>query len=260
MKTISQKSNTFFIAIITIFLLTSCASREKVAYFSETGVGNATKEIGSYTPTLSADDLLEISVAALDMQAVGAFNGVGIDGDVTASVKKTYLIDQTGHIEFPIVGNVKLVGLTRLEATELLKEKIQVYVKDPIVNIKIVNFKITVLGEVKNPGTFQIENERITLLEALGLAGDMTIFGERENVLVIRERDGKKTYTRVDLTTDQVFKSSVYYLSQNDVVYVEPNGDRINQSKSNLTQIVLPVIAIILSAGTLTVLTINNSK
>lgn len=255
----NQNFNYVIIAFLSLLLMSSCASREEIAYFSETGLSKASKEIGSYTPTLSADDLLEISVAALDMQAVGPFNGIGIDGDIAASVKKTYLIDQNGNIEFPIVGDVKLAGLTRLEAIDILKEKIEAYVKDPIVSVKIVNFKITVLGEVAHPGTFKIDHERVTILEALGLAGDMTIFGERQNVLVIREKDGKKTYTRIDLTTDEIFNSDVYYLSQNDVVYVEPNGDRMNQSKSNLSQIALPIIAIILSAGTLAILIIREN-
>lgn len=255
----NQNVTFFFVTLFAVVLLSSCASRTDIAYFSETGVSNATKQLGNYTPTLSADDLLEISVAALDMQAVGPFNGIGIDGDIAASVKKTYLIDQNGVIEFPIVGDVKLAGLTRLEATDVLKKKIEAYVNDPIINIKIVNFKITVLGEVAHPGTFKIDHERVTILEALGLAGDMTIFGMRQNVLVIREADGKKTYTRIDLTTDEVFKSSVYYLSQNDVVYVEPNGDRMNQSKSNMSQIALPIIAIILSAGTLAILIIREN-
>jgi len=255
----NQNFNLFFTLLISVLLLSSCASRQDIAYFSETGISNATKELGQYEPTLSADDLLEISVAALDMQSVGPFNGTGIDGDVAASVKKTYLINQNGEIEFPIVGGVKLAGLTRLEATGILKEKIEAYVKDPIVSVKIVNFKITVLGEVARPGTFKIDHERATILEALGLAGDMTIYGERQNVLVIREKDGKKTYTRIDLTTDEVFKSPVYYLSQNDVIYIEPNADRMNQSKSNLTQIALPIIAILLSAGTLAILIIREN-
>ena len=256
----NQKLTYFLASLVAVLFLTSCASRTDIAYFSETGVSNATKELGDYAPTLSADDLLEISVAAIDMKAVGLFNGIGIDGDVTASVKKTYLVNQKGIIEFPIVGDVKVAGLTRLEATDVLKEKIEVYVKDPIVSLKIINFKITILGEVARPGTFKIDNERVTILEALGLAGDMTIFGERKNVLVIREKDGKKIYTRIDLTTDEVFKSPVYYLLQNDVVYIEPNGDRMNQSKSNLTQIALPIIAILLSAGTLAILIVRENN
>lgn len=245
-----QNFNYIFIPMLLVFFLTSCATREDIAYFSVTGVDNATKELGSYSPTLLPDDIVEITVVALDMQAVGPFNGTGISGDVSGSVKKQYLIDELGNVEFPIIGNVKMSGLTRLEAIELLEEKIKVYVNNPIVSLKIANFKVTVIGEVGNPGTFQIDNERITILEALGLAGDMTIYGQRKNVLVIREKDGKKTYTRVDLTTDEVFDSPIYYLSQNDVIYVEPNASRMNQSKANLRGIVLPIVALLISAAT----------
>ncbi len=247
----NQKQNSFIIvAILSLLFLTSCASRDDIVYFESATNNQVLTQLNSYTPIIAPDDLLEISVAALDMQAAGPFNAVGISGNVSPSAKKAYLIDQQGSIDFPVIGSIKLGGLTRLEATELLKEKITVYINNPIVNIKIVNFKVTVLGEVNNPGTFQIENERITILEALGLAGDMTIFGERKNVLVISEEDGKRKYTRVDLTTGEVFKSPVYYLSQNDVIYIEPNTNRINQSKSNFGSIVLPITALLISAMT----------
>lgn len=245
-----QNFNYFFISMFLGLLFSSCASREEIAYFSNMDVNKPSNTINSYSPTLLPDDIVEITVVALDMQAVGPFNGTGISGDVSGSVKKKYLIDELGNVEFPIIGNVKMSGLTRLEAIELLEEKIKVYVNNPIVSLKIVNFKVTVLGEVSKPGTFQIDNERITILEALGLASDMTIYGERKNVLVIREKDGKKTYTRVDLTTDEIFDSPIYYLAQNDVVYVEPNASRMNQSKANLRGIVLPIVAILISAAT----------
>ena len=116
---------------------------------------------------------------------------------------------------------------------------------------KLKNFRVTVLGEVARPGVYQVNNERITLLEALGLAGDMTIFGERKNILVIREKDGKKSYTRIDLTSDEIFKSPVYYLSQNDVVYIEPNKTKVKQSKTSSMGVVLSVVGILLSATTL---------
>jgi len=239
------------IVIFAMLLISSCASREDVAYFSKMDEQKRSNKAKNYAPVLNNDDKLEIYVIALDMKAVGPFNGVGISGEGASTIEKpVYLIDQLGNVEFPIIGSVHLAGLSRLEAVDLLEEKISVYVKDPIVSIRIVNFKVTVLGEVNKPGTFKIEEERITILEALGLAGDMTIYGERKNVLIIREADGKKTYTRVDLTSDEIFDSPIYYLSQNDVVYIEPNASRMNQSKANLRGIVLPVIAILISAAT----------
>lgn len=247
-----------FLPVLCLFLF-SCANRKEMAYFSEMDRSKSTQQVQNYEPKLMPDDRIEVFVAALDMQAVAAFNGVSIAGEGSVGANKTYLIDKNGFIEFPIVGNVKLAGMTRLEATELLKEKIGVYVKEPIVNLKIVNFKVTVLGEVNNPGTFQIDNERITLLEALGLAGDIGIQGVRENVLIIREDDGKRKYITVDLTTDEVFNSPAYYLTQNDVVYVEPNKSRINQSKSNMSTIILPLTAVLLSAVTTVVIVLDRN-
>ena len=140
------------------------------------------------------------------------------------------MVDANGNIDFPVLGTLKLAGLNRIEATAKIKELLNEYIKDPIVNIRIINFKVTILVEVNRPGSYTIPNERITVLEALGLAGDMTIQAERRNVLVIREENGKKTYNRIDLTSETVFNSSIYYLTQNDVIYVEPNNSRVKSS------------------------------
>ena len=128
------------------------------------------------------------------------------------------------------------------------------YIKNPIVNIRTVNFKVTVLGEVNRPGSFTIPNDRITILEALGLAGDMTIQAERRNVLVIREENGKKTYNRVNMTSEEVFNSPVYYLTQNDVIYVEPNNSRVKSSTvgPNVTA-TLGVISTLVTAAALVI-------
>ena len=118
---------------------------------------------------------------------------------------QSYLIDVNGNIEFPVLGSMKIQGLTRVEATEMLKEKLSEYIKDPIVNIRLINFTITVLGEVNTPGTFTVQNERISLNDALGLAGDLTIYGKRDNVLLIREIDGQKRYAKFDLKLCKCF-------------------------------------------------------
>jgi polysaccharide export outer membrane protein len=132
-----------------------------------------------------------------------------------------------------VLGTIKVEGLTRQDLTYLLVEKIKTMATDPIVNIRLANFTITILGEVSRPGTFTIQDERITILEALGLASDLTIFGERKNLLVIREIDGKKKFAHVDLTSINTVNSPVYYLQQNDVIYVEPNKARIRSSSFN---------------------------
>jgi polysaccharide export outer membrane protein len=142
------------------------------------------------------------------------------------------------------LGTIKIGDLSRKEATDMLKEKISEYVTDPIVNIRLVNFTVTVLGEVNRPGAYTIQDERISISEALGLAGDLTIYGKRDNVFLIREVNGLKKYAKYDLTSINVVNSPVYYLTQNDVIYVEPNNTRVRQSVYNQSNgIIISAIA-----------------
>ncbi len=143
---------------------------------------------------------------------------------------QTYLIDSEGYIVFPVLGKIKLAGLTTSQATEVLTEAIKPQVADASVNLRLMNFKVTVQGEVARPGTFTIESERVTLLQALSMAGDIALYGKRDNILIIREVDGKRTYNRVDITKPDFMDSEFYYLAPNDVIYVEPNKIRINSS------------------------------
>ena len=143
---------------------------------------------------------------------------------------KTYLVDINGEIDFPVIGKIKLDGLTRTQAVKLIEQKVSEYIIEPSVNLRILNFKFSVLGEVNKPGTYKIDSERITLLEALSQAGDLTIYGKRNNILLIREINGKKEYNRVDITKADFINSSNYYLIQNDVILVQPNNTRINSS------------------------------
>src|SRR5690606_36854273 len=143
---------------------------------------------------------------------------------------QNYLVDAEGYIEYPVLGKVKLGGMTRPQAISHMKGLLAEYIVSPGVTLQITNFKVTVLSEVSNPGSFTLPHERITILEAIGLAGDLTLYGVRKNVLVIREADGEKSFHRVDLTSDEVFNSPVYMLIQNDLVYVEPNTARSTTS------------------------------
>lgn len=240
-----------FILITTLFL-SSCASRQDLVYFQD-----ADKEIElsvKYVLTYKPDDLITISVSALDMDAVRPFNLYvaafrGTANGITSTPSlQTYLIDATGNIDFPVIGTVPIGGLSRKEATRLVTDKLHPYIKDPIVNIRITNFKISVLGEVNAPGTFNIPNERVTLPEALGLARDLKIQGRRANILIIREVDGKITKNYIDLRTNALFSSPFYYLQQNDVVYIEPNNSRIKESRVNPnTGIFLSSVSILIS-------------
>ncbi|MBC9798136.1 polysaccharide biosynthesis/export family protein [Sinomicrobium sp. FJxs] len=234
--------------------MTSCASRKNIVYFQDIEDIDKLASKVIYDPVLQPDDLLTITVSAVNRETVELFNlpvvaFMGADGVAAGRTQyQTYLVDNEGNIEFPVIGTVQLGGLTRKEAINLLRGKISHYVKDPIVNIRIMNYKVTVLGEVARPGSYTIPNERITIPEALGLAGDLTVYGKRDNILVIRDKNGQKTYTRVDLTKKDMLESPYYYLQQNDVIYVEPNGAQVQASAYNRNaSVIVSVASIIIS-------------
>ncbi|NAS30179.1 polysaccharide export protein [Flavobacteriaceae bacterium R38] len=226
------KKRIVFLSIITL-LIVSCTSKKEIVYFQNAKDFETVVNTDTFTPKFKINDILSITISAFDLEAVRPFNLVRETGGTGGTREIDYLIDKDGYIDYPILGKIKLLGLTIEEAKALFKEKLKEYLKDPIVNIRIQNFRISVLGEVNNPGTYQISGERITILEALGLASDLTIKGRRDNVMVIRDFDGTKTYTRIDLTTKESLNSPVYYLTQNDIVYVEPNKSAISASKSD---------------------------
>lgn len=227
-------------ALFLIALLSSCASRQEIVYFQDEPVSSELTMTNNYEIKFKPADMLTIDISAQDPEAVMPFlltpvaQNVGSSLDLNRNLRvQTYLIDVNGNIEFPVLGTLKVQGLSRVEATEMLKNKLSEYIKDPIVNVRLINFTVTVLGEVKSPGTFTVQNERISLSDALGLAGDLTIYGKRDNVLLIREVNGQKRYAKFDLNSVNVLNSPNYYLTQNDVIYVEPNNARVRQSSYN---------------------------
>ena len=210
----------FFVAIF----ISSCATKKDVAYFQNAKSFETVVDTDTFTPKFKVDDNVSIFISTYDLEAARPFNLVRQIGSAGGEIVN-YLVDIDGNIDFPVLGKIKLLGLTIEEAKTLLKEKLsEGYLKDPVVNIRILNFKVSVLGQVRMPGTYTITGERVTILQAIALAGDLTIKGRRDNVLIIRDFKGTKTYTRIDLTNKEVFNSPVYYLTQNDVVYVEPNN------------------------------------
>jgi polysaccharide export outer membrane protein len=231
MKSYCFKLLVFFVA--SLFLV-SCASKKDVLYLQNIDQINSNQGSLSYEPKLQNDDLLSIIVAADQPELTVPFNLPQIQGNYQINQNqdgiKTYLIDIDGNIVFPVIGKVKLAGLTRSQAVRMLEEKIKEYITNPSVNLRILNYKFSVIGEVNRPGTFKIESERVTLLEALSQAGDLTIYGNRSNILIIREVGGKKEYNRVDITKADFINSPFYYLVQNDVVVVEPNKTKVNSS------------------------------
>lgn len=220
----------FIILILAAFFVTSCVPRERIVYF-QGDLESLEKLADEYAARIQPDDLLSITVFGRDMEATRIFNQESNVGVSSGESRQSYLVDEEGNIEFPVLGKIKLGGLTRSEAILYMKGLLSRDIIDPGVSITITNYRITVLGEVGSPGTFSLENEKVTILEALGMAGDLTINGVRENVLVIREEGGQRNFHRVNLTTEEIFNSPVYYLSQNDVVYVEPNKNKINSAR-----------------------------
>ena len=247
---------------MTLLTLSSCKLREKLVYLqaSESDSLSVIGQNMNYVPTLRTDDLLLIQVGGQDQEALAPFQFYSTSGIQGANAQNTqvlatitFLIDQEGNINFPVLGFVHLAGLTRLEATVKLQELLAVYVDAPTVNIQLKNFKISVLGQVKSPGTYILSSERTTLLEGIAMAGDLDISAVRKNVLVVREHAGKRTEFRVDLTSKELYKSPAFYLCQNDVIYVEPNaGARFQgQNLQNYTQVLTPLISIFLSLYTI---------
>ncbi|MBS7786416.1 polysaccharide biosynthesis/export family protein [Flavobacterium sp. CYK-55] len=246
-------SKTYLLSILSLFfLLSSCATRKDIVYMQNIEQKDAYDSAKKYEVKLQPDDLVNIIVSAENPEITMPFNLPQIQGNYDLNDKQTaiksYLVDNDGFIEYPVIGKVKLGGLYRSEAIALIRQKVSEYIKNPSINLRILNYKISVLGEVVHPGTYSIQSERITLLEALSLAGDLTIYGKRNNVLVIHEEDGKKTYRRYDLTQAEMLDSQNYYLAQNDVVFVEPNKTRVkNSSVGQNTALMLSGLTVILS-------------
>jgi polysaccharide export outer membrane protein len=220
------------LGVIIILLSNSCVSKKEIIYFQNDAI-NQEKVSNSYKTVFKPDDLLQITISAKEIEAVKDFNlsSVSLSGP---GEKQSYLIDSKGEIDFPILGKIKIGGLSRTEAIELFKKKLDPdYVKEPIVIITITNFKVSVLGDVSNPGSYMIPNERISILDAIALAGDLNISAQRNDILVQREEGGEKRQYRVDLLSNNINTSPVFYLQQNDVVYVKPNYASIQSASSN---------------------------
>jgi len=241
--------------------LTSCSSAKEVAYFQNIEeqilLSEQLKTSINYEPIIGVDDRLSITVSALDPNGAAPFNLPAVSylqpGESTASVVpnlRSYLVGADGCIDFPIIGKIKVIGLTKLELVDLLKTQISAYLNMPLVNIEFMNYRVSVLGEVNKPGSIIVSTDRLSLLDALAMAGDLTIYGERSNILLIRDSGGKREFHRFDLTDSQIFVSPYFYLRQNDVVYVEPNRPRQKNAKFSQTdQFNLSLVSVVVSAA-----------
>lgn len=229
---IYQSPSGLLIIGLCILLTSSCVSRKEMVYFQNIEqLGERVDRRQSNNLEIQPDDVLTIRVSAPEQEAAVPFNltkSMVSQMNITGNVElETYLVSNEGTIDFPVIGPIEVKGLTNIELADKVKAEIVEYVKDPIVNVRILNFQISVMGEVNSPGTFTIEDDHITLSKALSMAGDLTILGKRNNVLVMGEDDdGKKSYAYLDLTDANVVNSPHYNLRQNDVIYVEPRAAR----------------------------------
>jgi len=234
--------------VCSLFLAASCVSTKKSVYFADQQDQVIASTLNIPEPIIQNNDLLSISVSSLNPQASAIFNTPNLSNTSTTTSTGIpvqtggYLVNTDGTIQFPILGALKAAGLTenqlRSQIVKSLTDK--KLLVDPIVTVRHLNFKVTVLGEVAHPTVINVPNEKITMLEALGLAGDITIYGKRDNVMLIREEEGKKTIKRLNLNSSELLNSPYYYLRSNDIVYVEPNKARVAGS-SRSTQI-LPIV------------------
>jgi polysaccharide export outer membrane protein len=256
------------IGCMLLLLCVGCASRKEVVYLQDVKPLKQELIAQNYEMIIHRDDLLAIMINSKDPELAMPFNmplvtyQLGTTGGNYGQQRVLgYLVDANGYIDFPILGSLKAEGLTRMQLTNLIKDRLmkEDLIKDPIVTIQFMNFKISVVGEVARPGSFSISSDRVTLLEALSMAGDLTIYGKRDRVAVIRERDGKRTVLFHDLRSADIFKSPCYYLQQNDIVYVEPNRARAGQSdinQNNSVGVWLSAVSILTSVVSL-IVTIN---
>lgn len=225
----------FFIFLLSL-LFGSCVSSEKFALL-QNGTNAKEAKTADFQAVLQPDDVLIIIISTdnplvsqpYNLATVNIANSNSEVG-VMQQRQLNYQIDQEGFIQIPNLGSVKAAGKTRNQLISEIKDLLTGKISNPIITIRILNFKISVQGEVNKPGTFPINSERVTLLEALSMAGDLTIYGKRDNILIIREENGIKSFNKVDITKGDFINSPYYYLSQNDMIYVEPNKTKVNSS------------------------------
>jgi polysaccharide export outer membrane protein len=253
----------FFYLIIAALFLSSCGVKYKtIPYFTDVPLDSATREqIKNQTVLkIQKNDILAITVNSLNPEASAIFNMGSTSsnqGNASGNLDPTltangFLVDQNGAIQLPLVGSVKVDGLTTAEARMALEKKLVEYLKEPVVSLRVINFRISVLGDVLRPGVYPVNNERVNISEALSMAGDLNITAERKNVLLIREDGGVRRYIRLDLQTKAILNSPYYYLQNNDVLYIQPGKTKyasVDASYRNVSLVIsaLSVIALLIT-------------
>lgn len=262
----NMRKNLFFIVFAVLCMtLGSCGSSKQIAYFQNADSLNYAASKGLFDAKIMPKDLLTITVSTTDPKAATPFN-LSVTNTLNATgylstgagSLQTYLVDNDGFINFPVVGQLKVGGMTKRQCENYIRDKILPYMsktENPIVTVKMASFKVTVAGEVKAPGVFNVDQEKISVIEALARAGDLTIYGKRGNVLLIREdANGEKSVHRLNLNDANLINSPYYYLQQNDYLYVEPNSVQAkNSAIGSSTTIWISVVSILTSVASLVV-------
>lgn len=262
----NMRKNLFFIVFAVLCMtLGSCGSSKQIAYFQNADSLNYAASKGLFDAKIMPKDLLTITVSTTDPKAATPFN-LSVTNTLNATgylstgagSLQTYLVDNDGFINFPVVGQLKVGGMTKRQCENYIRDKILPYMsktENPIVTVKMASFKVTVAGEVKAPGVFNVDQEKISVIEALARAGDLTIYGKRCNVLLIREdATGEKSVHRLNLNDANLINSPYYYLQQNDYLYVEPNSVQAkNSAIGSSTTIWISVVSILTSVASLVV-------
>lgn len=247
--------------VLSIVMLASCAQVKDIAYFQDKAIDHPEQIDKHGGIVIQPKDMISIVVSCRNPELAVMFNLPVISYQagsevVTSTAQQRlmgYVVDNDGFIDFPVLGRLEVAGMTRWELSETIKDILlkEGYLNDAVVTVEFMNFKVSVLGEVNHPGTYTIEGDKVTVLQALSLAGDLTIFGKRNNVTVIREMDGERVFYNIDLCSVDMFKSPAYNLLQNDIVYVEPSDIKARQS--TLDDKGLRMTSILISSGSLLV-------
>ena len=250
-----------FVLLSIIVLLSSCMSTKKVTYFQDKESVDAALSKGLYDAKIMPKDVLQIQAFSMTPGSAEPFNLLKLTAAATTTTTSgqstiyDYLVDNAGNIEYPVVGTLHLAGLTKSQAEELIKSKIQPYLAENeniVVHVRMINYKYAVLGAVKAPGMFTTQNEKVSILEAIAQAGDLTTFAERDKIFLIREdSEGQNHYHQLDISQASIVNSPYYYLQQNDVVYVEPKkSEARNAFFSSSTSIFFTMTSMLMSLAT----------
>lgn len=259
-KTI-ERIRTAVICTMAIVMLASCATVKDIAYFQDKAIDNPEQIDKHGGIVIQPKDMISIVVSSRNPELATMFNLPVVSYQAGSEIVTSggqqrllgYVVDNDGFIDFPVLGRMQVAGMTRWELSETIRNTLleEGYLNDAVVTVEFMNFKVSVLGEVNKPGTYTIEGDKVTVLQALSLAGDLTIFGKRNNVTVIREMDGERVFYNIDLCSVDMFKSPAYNLLQNDIVYVEPS--EIKARQSTLDDKGLRMTSIMISSGSLLV-------